>query len=191
MPQRHGTLTTLRMWKSWKAYKGRRLDSWLETGKGLREPSQVSWQTWNGPLSSPRQSPETEHTSQGPNWRDSFASARPCHSPAANHQEPSRQANDPNQYIYGYIQIQLLAKNHHVLERHTPRHHSGRAVFLKKNVMAHLMWLDEVCVLAAPIHLYYMFLTNCTKWHNLGVMLPSFAQYSTNTSWVAVHFLFW
>ncbi len=47
----------------------------------------------------------------------------------------------------------------------------------KKTVMAHLMWLDEVCVLAAPIHLYYMFLTNCTKWHNLGVMLPSFAEY--------------
>ncbi len=38
------------------------------------------------PHSSRTQSPETEHPPQGPNWRDSFASAGPCHSPAANHQ---------------------------------------------------------------------------------------------------------
>ncbi len=81
------------------------------------------------PLSSLTQSPETEHPPQGPNWRDSFASAVPCHSPAANHQEPIRQANDPNQYIYGQKQIQLLAKNHHGLERHPP----GRAVFLQED----------------------------------------------------------
>ncbi len=49
MPQWHGTLTTSRMWKSWKAYKGKQLNSSLETGKGLRELSHVSWQTWNGP----------------------------------------------------------------------------------------------------------------------------------------------
>ncbi len=43
------------------------------------------------------QSPETEYPVQGPNWRDSFASAGPCHSPAANHQELSRQVHYPNQ----------------------------------------------------------------------------------------------
>ncbi len=37
MSQWHSTLTTSRMWKSWKAYKGKRFDSPLETGKGLRE----------------------------------------------------------------------------------------------------------------------------------------------------------
>ncbi len=85
------------------------------------------------PFSSLMQSPDTEHPPQGPNWRDSFASAGPCHSPAANHREPPRQANDPNQYIHGHIQIQLLAKNHHGLERHPPRHHTGRAVFLEED----------------------------------------------------------
>ncbi len=37
------------------------------------------------PFSSLTQSPETEHPPQEPNWRDSFASAGQCHTPAANH----------------------------------------------------------------------------------------------------------
>ncbi len=68
------------------------------------------------PLISLTQSPETEHPPQGPNWKDSFASAGPYHSPAANHQEPSRQANGPNRYIYGYI----LHKLEHVGVRGLP-----------------------------------------------------------------------
>ncbi len=40
--------------------------------------------------------------------------------------------------------------------------------------------------LAAPIHLYYMFLTNCTKWHNLGMMLPSFAEYFPRCRWSCI-----
>ncbi len=73
-------------------------------------------------LSSPMQSPETEDPPQCSNRGDSFASAGPCHSPAANHQEPSSQAHYPNQYIYRHIQVQLLAKNHHRLECHPPPH---------------------------------------------------------------------
>ncbi len=124
------------------------------------------------PLNSPMQSPKTEYPPQGANWRDSFASTGPSHSPAANHQQPSRQENDSNQYIYGHIQIQFLAKNHHGLERHPPRHHTGRAVFLQEKCDGSSDVIRWSVFLAAPIHLYYMFLTNCTKWHNLGVMLP-------------------
>ncbi len=146
-----------------------------------RELSHVSWQTWNAPppppLSSLKQSPETEHSPQGPNWSDSCASAGPCHSPAVNLQEPSRQANDSNQYIYGHIQIQLLATNHHGLEHHPPRHHTGRVVFLQEDCGGSSDVIRWSVFLAAPIHLYFMFLTNCTKWHNLGVLLPSFAEY--------------
>ncbi len=109
------------------------------------------------PLSSPMQSQETEHPSQGPNWRDSFASAGPCHSPAANHQEPSRQVHYHNQYIYGHRQIQLLDKNHQVLERHPPRHYTGRAVFLQEDCDGSSDMIRWSVFLAAPIHLYYVF----------------------------------
>ncbi len=129
------------------------------------------------PLSSLMQSPETEHPPQGPNWRDSFASAGPCHNPAENHQEPSRQANDPNQYIYRHIQIQLVAKNPHGLERQPPRHYTGRAFFIQEDCDGSSHMIRWSVFLAVPIHLYYMFLTNCSKWHHLGMLLPSFAEY--------------
>ncbi len=88
-----------------KAYYSTWHNSSLETGKGLRELSHRSWQTWSGPHSSLMQSPETEHSPQNPNWRDCYANAGSRYSPAANYQEPSRQEEYPNQYIYGHLQV--------------------------------------------------------------------------------------
>ncbi len=77
---------------------------------------------------------------QGPNWRYSFASAGTCHNLAAN--------------IYGHVQIQLLAKNHHGLERHPPWHHTGRAIFLQEDSDGSSDVIRWSVFLAAPMHLY-------------------------------------
>ncbi len=146
-----------RMWKSWKAYKGKQLDSSLETGKGQRELSHLSWQTCNGPLSSPMQSPETEHPPQGLTGEiallvleNVIVQQRTTRNNQGKRMIPISTSTD----IYKYsFKPRTITDWNAIPPEITHREQSS----FKKTVMAHLMWLDEVCFSCTHTPVLYVF----------------------------------